>query len=144
MPDNRKIIFMDDDDSLYRVIEFMMARLGYGISFTKNGEETIAVYQDAFRKLEPFSAIILDVNVNKGMGGGETIQKLHAIDHYVKAIVSSGDTYDPLMINYYKNGFAASISKPYDFKELKMVLSKVINGKYHDSICWRDRIFIQS
>jgi DNA-binding NtrC family response regulator len=133
MSENKKILFMDDDESIYRVVEFMMERLGYDVSFSKCGEETIDAYRDSLIHSKPFSAIILDLNVDKGMGGAETIQKLLAVNPDVKAIVSSGDNYDPVMINYQKYGFVSSISKPYNVEMIKMVLKRAIDGKHENS-----------
>jgi two-component system, cell cycle sensor histidine kinase and response regulator CckA len=128
MPENKKIIFMDDDEIVWRVIKFMADRLGYDVSFTKNGEETIELYKESMKHSEPYSALVLDLNIDRGMGGEETIKKLLTLDPRIKVIVSSGDCYDPVMINFQKFGFVSSVGKPFDLGKLDNALSKAVNG----------------
>ena len=121
---------MDDDESLYGIIQFMAKRLGVMVSFAKTGEEAIAVYEKSLQSADPVGVIILDLNIDNGMGGMETIQKLMVIDPDVKAVVSSGDYFDPVMLNYRDFGFVDAISKPFNIENLNGVLAKAMNGKH--------------
>lgn len=51
------------------------------------------------------------------------------MDPTAKIIACSGSTVDLNMIDYQKNGFAASISKPYLLETLKKVLNQVVFNK---------------
>ena len=42
-----------------------------------------------------FAAVILDLTVQKGIGGEKTLRKLRELDPAVKAVISSGYADDP-------------------------------------------------
>jgi DNA-binding NarL/FixJ family response regulator len=60
------------------------------------------------------------------MGGKETMKELLLIDPYVKVIVSSGYSSDPIMSDYKQYGFRDVMAKPYKIEELGEVIERVI------------------
>ncbi len=75
-----------------------------------------------------FDAVIFDLTVPGGLGGGEVIQELLALDPKIKVIVSSGYSNDPVMSEYKKYGFRGVVTKPYAIEELSESLYKVERG----------------
>lgn len=71
----------------------------------------------------------MDLTVPEGMGGKEAIRRLKALNPQVKAIVSSGYSYDPVMANYQEYGFSGVIPKPYVMEELARILEEVTGKK---------------
>jgi len=124
-----KILVMDDEELVRKVIGEMLVFLGYEVEFAKEGIEAIELYKKAKAQGQPFDAIIMDLTIPKGMGGKETINKLLEIDPTVKAIVSSGYSTDPVMTEFTKYGFKGFIIKPFKIKELGEVLYRVIMEK---------------
>jgi FixJ family two-component response regulator len=61
------------------------------------------------------------------MGGKQTAAMLGAIDPDAKAIVSSGYSNDPVMIDPKAFGFFDKIKKPYLKDDLARVLHRVMN-----------------
>jgi CheY-like chemotaxis protein len=61
------------------------------------------------------------------MGGAETMKQLLAIDPSVVAIVASGYSNDPIMMNYKDYGFKAVLTKPYMPRDLKNLLATTLN-----------------
>jgi len=76
---------------------------------------------------EHFDVIIMDLTIPGGMGGKEAIGKLLEVDPWVKAIVSSGYSNDPIMSEYRKYGFRGVATKPYKIEELSKILHEVIS-----------------
>jgi len=124
-----KILVMDDEESVRKVVGEMLVFLGYEVEFAKEGIEAIELYKKAKAQGQPFDAIIMDLTIPIGMGGKETINKLLEIDPTVKAIVSSGYSTDPVMTEFTKYGFKGFIIKPFKIKELGEVLYRVIMEK---------------
>ena len=116
------MLFMDDEDVLQELIGAMLEHLGYQVVCAANGEEALLRYAED----GPFDAVIVDLTVPGGMGGYETVQKLRLADPEVRAIVSSGYSNDPLMMDYAQHGFCGVIAKPYQMTELGKVLQDVI------------------
>ncbi len=121
-----KIMVMDDEKPIRMFASEMLRLIGYGVETVRNGEEAIAVYKNEQEAGRPFEAVILDINIRGGMGGGETIKRLIQINPDIKAIVSSGYNSDPLMVNFKEYGFRGALPKPYSIQELRETLSTVM------------------
>lgn len=117
-----KILVMDDEITVRKVIGEMLAQLGYENSFAGDGKEAIRLYRDAIARDEPYDAVIFDLTIPGGMGGKHAIAELIKIDPHVKAIVSSGYCNDAIMAGFRNYGFMAVIPKPYRLEELSRIL----------------------
>ena len=124
-----RILIMDDEEAIRKILGGMLKRLGYDVDFAKNGEEVIEKYQAELPN-EPYLALIMDLTVPGSMGGKEAIRKLLKIDPDVKAIVSSGYSSDPIMADYGEYGFIGVLSKPYTIVELQKTLSRSLNNNH--------------
>ena len=71
---------------------------------------------------QPHNVVILDLTVNTGVGGKETIKKLLQIGPDVKAVISSGYLCDAVTTEYKKYGFKAVLPKPSTMKTLRDML----------------------
>ncbi|MCP3955681.1 MAG: PAS domain S-box protein [Desulfobacterales bacterium] len=120
-----RILVMDDEDFIRTLVLEMLKRMGYEVALAKDGAETIKKYSQALESEQPFDAVILDLTIPGGMGGQATLARLSEIDKDVKAIVSSGYSNDPVMSNYSKYGFIASVRKPFVITELNNALQKL-------------------
>lgn len=124
-----RILVMDDEDALRKILEKMIVKLGYDTEFAKDGEEAVELFTRARDAGSPFDAVILDLTVSGGMGGKETIKILLDIDPEIKAIVSSGYSDDPVLANFKEYGFRAMIPKPFESRALSRVLYEVLGHK---------------
>ncbi len=121
---------MDDDELVRDSLGQMLVNIGYSVELAINGQEAIAIYKNAMLSDHSFDAVIMDLTIPGGMGGKETIVELIKIDPKVKAIVSSGYSYDPIMSNHKDYGFKEVLTKPYmDIKQLIRILNSVIAGE---------------
>ena len=71
--------------------------------------------------------MILDLTIPGGKGGREVVHELLQINPEAKVIVASGYSNDPVMANYAKYGFAASLAKPFELKVLKRLINKILH-----------------
>ncbi len=123
---NRRILIMDDEEIVLEVLSDLLEILGFEVAVSKEGKEALRKYKDAADAGKPFLAVIMDLTIPGGMGGRETIIKLLQIDSKAKAIVSSGYSHDPIMANYRRYGFCGMIPKPYELKELKLLMAQLV------------------
>lgn len=123
----RKVLVLDDEEMIRQVIGEMLLVAGYEPEFAGDGETAIDLYQRAFRSKHPFDAVIVDLTIPGGIGGGEVLPELLKVNPRVKAIVSSGYSNDPIMANYKQHGFAGCVAKPYEFEELRNTLDSIMN-----------------
>jgi PAS domain S-box-containing protein len=120
------ILLMDDEEGIREVAAEMLANLGYEVHAASDGQEALEMYIRAESEGKPYVAVIMDLTVPGGLGGKETINKLHEIDPSVKAIVSSGYANNSIMANYETYGFVGVVPKPYKIQDLGAVLNEVL------------------
>lgn len=123
-----RILVMDDEEIVREVAGEMLSHIGFEVDFALHGEEALEKYSEARKNGKPFDAVIMDLTVPGGMGGGEAIKKLLEIDPEAVAIVSSGYANNPIMAKYQEYGFKAMVSKPFHFDEMQNVLEKTLRA----------------
>jgi CheY-like chemotaxis protein len=127
--DHKKILIIDDDAQIREIAVNVLKTLGYKAYSANDGETAIELYQQAMDANQSFDAVILDLTIPYGMGGKETIIELKKIDPNVKAIISSGYSSDPVILEYKKYGFSGAINKPYRIEELAQIIKQVLDDE---------------
>ncbi|MEN6645515.1 MAG: PAS domain S-box protein [Armatimonadia bacterium] len=121
-----RILVMDDDAFIRKVVSPMLKQLGYVPEVVKSSQEAVAAMDQAGD--EPFAAVILDLTIKGGEGGVETLAKLRKMWPQVKALACSGYCNDPVMANYREYGFNGIIVKPYRLQDLAQGLEAVLKA----------------
>lgn len=121
-----RVLVMDDEEAVRIVVKEMLDYIGYEVKLAKDGEEAIELYRKAKSSGNLFDAVILDLTVPGGMGGGMALKRLIKIDKEVRAIVSSGYSNYPVMSEFKRYGFKGVIPKPFTIVNLSKVLDQVI------------------
>ncbi|WDP90687.1 MAG: GAF domain-containing protein [Desulfobacter sp.] len=116
------VLFMDDDVMILEITKKILERLGYEPVLARNGEEAVEKYQSCLVAGKIIGKVILDLEVKRGMGGVETMERLLALNPGIKGIVASGYSEDPAMEEYAGFGFSAALSKPFSIETLKRAL----------------------
>lgn len=124
-----RILVMDDEASLEKLVGRMLKNLGYESEFAKDGAETIQMVKEAKEAEKPYDAVILDLTIPGKMGGQEAIKKLLQIDPELKAIVFSGYSNNPILANFEEYGFKGMMPKPFELRTLGKVLHEVLTGE---------------
>ncbi len=122
-----RILVVDDEEIVLKIAEKLLQYMGYEVTTTQNGKDAVRSYKQAMESGESFDAVILDLVLERDMGGTDVMKDLLAIDPDVKTIISSGYLYDPVIMNYKDYGFAGILTKPYDPKELDEKLQNIIH-----------------
>ena len=122
-----KVLVMDDEDIIRRVLSKMLAQLGYEAYVVNEGTSAIKKYEEFLENNDRFDVVILDLTIRGGMGGKETMEHLLKIDPKARVLASSGYTTDNIITNYESYGFAGALIKPYRVNELDKILLDVLN-----------------
>jgi CheY-like chemotaxis protein len=121
-----RILVMDDEEIIRDVAEQMLEQLGYDVISAKDGAEAIEIYKRELDNNARIDVVILDLSVRDGMDGNEAMLDLLKIDPDIRAIVSSGYSNNPEMLEYRKYGFKNFVDKPYTLRDLSRVLEEVL------------------
>ncbi|QWV98700.1 ABC transporter substrate-binding protein [Geomonas nitrogeniifigens] len=120
------VVVMDDEELIRDLACAMLVQLGYHATACCDGAEAVELYRAALERGEGYDAVIMDLTIPGGMGGKEAAQRILELDPEARLIVSSGYSNDPIMSDYKKHGFSATLEKPYTVKEIARVLTGVI------------------
>ncbi|MBN2299499.1 MAG: response regulator [Deltaproteobacteria bacterium] len=121
-----RILVMDDEEIIQDVLSNMLDFLGYEVEIANDGTQALEKYQQSRQSDNAFDMVIMDLTIPGGIGGKEAIKDLLEIDPDATAIVSSGYSNDPVVMNFEEYGFKGAVSKPFKIEELKEVLEKLI------------------
>lgn len=117
-----KILVMDDDAMIRSMIDKILKRFKYEVSFAKEGNQLIDMYKSSIVTGDPFKIVLMDLTIQGGMGAKETLGILKNINPKIKCIVMSGYSTDPVVSNYQNYGFSDKLNKPFSINDL---LSKI-------------------
>ena len=121
-----KVLVMDDEASVRRVLRKMLERSGYQCVEACDGVEAVDAYKEALQE-EAFCCVILDLTIPGGLSGEKVLAKLKEIDPAIRAIVASGYAAQGVMADHQSYGFVARLAKPFGVKELRATLDRVLN-----------------
>jgi CheY-like chemotaxis protein len=126
MTSKGKVLLMDDEQIILDVTLEVLKFLGYSVMFAREGAAAIDLYKKEKTAGVPFDVVILDLSIPDGVGGKEAIALLKAFDPEVKAVVSTGFSNDPVVLDFASYGFSGKLTKPYKINDMKNVLEQLI------------------
>ena len=121
-----RILIMDDEAMIRDAAGRILQAAGYDVDCAAEGSKAVELYRKAAEAGRPFDVVILDLTISGGVGGKETLERLLEMDPSVTAIVSSGYSLDPIMVNYRDYGFTGVIAKPYKIRDLSETVKRAI------------------
>lgn len=127
------ILLMDDDELSSKTVSEILEELGYAVETVTRGEEAVNLYKTRKEEGRPFTAVILDIYQPEGIGGREAMKRLLEYDPDVKSIASSGLPGDSTMSDPVGYGFCAALPKPYDIRQMGLVLKRVVTESKQDN-----------
>jgi CheY-like chemotaxis protein len=123
-----RALLLDDDEDVRVLTRIQLEKLGFATSLTGDGAAAIEAYRQTWLHGRPFNAVILDLNLPGSMGGPEVLEALRRIDPDVKAWLSTGCAYDPMVTACRSRGFQGVLLKPFGRDDLQRALADVIHS----------------
>jgi two-component system NtrC family response regulator len=118
-----KILVIDDDESLRRVLEYNLAQEGYAVLTASSGEEGLELL-----KKEGADLILTDVRM-AGMDGLQVMELARKLDPAVQVIILTAFGTIEMAVEAMKAGAFHYISKPFNRDELKLTVKKALHVK---------------
>lgn len=123
-----RVLVMEDDDMVRRVMVSMLKNLGHEVVESRHGQECLDAYLAAQAAGEPIDLVILDLTIVGGHDGLWTIEHLREADPDVKALVATGYNNAPVVADPAAHGFVGAVSKPTTLAELKARVFTALSG----------------
>jgi DNA-binding NtrC family response regulator len=119
MTTEKNILIVDDDASAREILSIIVQEWGYKPIEAKDGE-------DALKRMEKdaISVVLTDVIMPK-LGGLELLRRLKVINPNTKLILITAEGTIDLGVEAMKQGAVDFLTKPIDFKKLKILLDNL-------------------
>ena len=118
------ILLVDDEDMIVDIGKALIEELGYRVLPAKSGREAIGIYQENGENID---MVVLDM-VMPDMGGGETYDRLKAINPGVRVLLASGYGINGQATEMLYRGCDGFIQKPFDLIKLSQKLREVLGS----------------
>ncbi|MDB5975474.1 MAG: DNA-binding response regulator [Nevskia sp.] len=115
----QKILIVDDEEKMRRVLEIMLQRMGHQVGSAENGE-------DALQKLESasYDLVISDLRM-PGIDGAELLGRLREAGNDVPFIIVTAHGSIESAVAAMKKGANDYLLRPFDMETLKLALDRV-------------------
>jgi len=123
-----RLLVMDDEEPILELTVRLLRSRDYEVETALDGSLAVEQYRRAMEEGRRFDAVILDLTVPLKMGGFDAFKAIKEIDPGVKAILSSGYSHEPVVLNYKDYGIAGVAPKPYRVNELLETVAAVLGG----------------
>ncbi|TFH66073.1 MAG: sigma-54-dependent Fis family transcriptional regulator [Candidatus Zixiibacteriota bacterium] len=117
----RKVLLIDDDESLRRVTEYSLHSSGFHVLSALDGEQGLASFQSDHPQV-----VITDIQM-PGMSGYEVLRKIKAESPETLVIVITAYSSVEKAVEAMKQGAYDYLVKPFSRDELVMVVEKAFN-----------------
>ncbi len=118
-----KILVIDDDESLRRVLEYNLAQEGYAVLTAASGEQGLELLNK-----EGADLVLTDVRM-AGMNGLQVMEEVRKTDPNVQVIIITAFGTIEMAVEAMKAGAFHYISKPFNRDELKLTIRKALELK---------------
>jgi PAS domain S-box-containing protein len=116
------ILLIDDEKMILDVGIELLEELGYTVMSAMSGQEAIDIFE---KDRDQIDLIIMDM-IMPGMGGGETFDRLRAIDPNIRVLLSSGYSINGQATNIMHRGCDGFIQKPFNMNQLAEKVQKIL------------------
>ena len=107
-------------------MQSIIEQLGYICVTAADGQAALDEFQAARERGAPFSCVILDLTVPKGLGGRPTMERILALDPDAIGVAMSGYAHEPIMARPAEYGFCLSLPKPYGIEEVRKAIRQAL------------------
>ena len=116
------ILLVDDEAFIREIGEELLTLLGYNVLLAESSERA----EEILAAETPNIALVLLDLIMPGLGGGETFQRLRAVDPTIKVLLATGHGADAEVRDLIDQGCVGYIQKPYTMADLKSRIARVI------------------
>ena len=122
---NKRILLVDDEESIVKIGNQILKRLGYEVESTTNPVEALNLFRS---KPDQFDLVITDLEMPK-LTGDELVQEILKLRPHMPVIFSTGFSERINRQKAKEIGVAGYIEKPWGKRELARLILKMLDKK---------------
>ncbi len=123
---NRQVLVMDDEEMMRLVNKKMFEHYLCTVTLAATGEEAVARYREQLDSGRGFDLVLLDLQVDSGMGGLEAARKILALHPEAALVAISGDSGNEVIQHYAEYNFAAALAKPFSIDSIEDIVNRFL------------------
>lgn len=121
MEEQRRVLVVDDQDSMRVLLQDMLEVIGYGVVLAEGGEQALALLQE-----DRFDLVLSDLNM-PGMDGTALLRAVKAASPELPVVIITGYGTFHTEKRVMKEGADGYISKPCTLSKIQKTLSSILN-----------------
>ena len=121
---NKSILVVDDEEVLRNMASEVLSKEQYRILTAEDGEQALEIFKEKWHDID---LVLLDLVMPK-INGYDTYIQMKSINPEVKAIITTGYSFNENIPELLKNGIKDIIMKPYKLSVLLDTISKTIEN----------------
>jgi len=119
-----RVLLVDDEELILQTIGAALEAIGLEVTTARDGLEALERFRDSQPKPD---LVLMDLTMPR-MDGREAFGAMHDLDPSVPIVLSSGYTEGDSVQTLAGQGPAGFMQKPYQIKELRLLLQQVLGG----------------
>lgn len=123
MEDRRRILVVDDQDSMRTLLKDMLEVIGYDVTLAGGGEQALAILQGS-----GFDLVLSDLNM-PGMDGTALLRAVKSTHSEMPVVIITGYGTFHTEKRVMKEGADGYISKPCTLSKIENTLSSIFSAK---------------
>ncbi len=116
-----KILVVDDELKMRRVLQMALEEEGYSIALARNGKEAVKKISET-----PFHLVIADMKMPV-MDGMKLLRKIRQLNEKLPVIMMTAYGTVATAVEAMKQGAYDYILKPFDMEEMKLIVSRAVS-----------------
>ncbi|HLP06887.1 MAG TPA: response regulator [Opitutaceae bacterium] len=121
-PPVRRILVVDDEDTVRSVLARMLRSFGYEAVVAANGQEAVQLFHSG---RDDFRAVLLDLTMPE-LDGAETFREIHRMRPELPVVLMSGYSEQDAVAKFGAAGLAGFLQKPFQPETLRNRLNAVV------------------
>jgi DNA-binding NtrC family response regulator len=134
LTDNARILIIDDDENIRRVLETILTDEGYAVESADTAMKGIEKSQNAF-----FNIALVDVRL-PDMEGIDLLPKLRNTKPKMRKIIVTGYPTLQNAMNAVNNGANAYVMKPFDVEKILNTIKDQLQKQREEKICCEENV----